>query len=160
MKVRPTILLDIGVLYAFVDNDDERNLDSKAIMLHTLRGIFGSPIIIDYVVVETFLLLKARKLSSRIGVLEEFLQLNRFKIVFVSEDIYNNAMKFAIDKKNQDFLSLTDSSEIVVSRELDYHSIATFDIVLRNFFEVGVGKGYFDQLDEKEKQALLKRYRK
>jgi predicted nucleic acid-binding protein len=125
-------------------------------MLRILREDFGSPIIVDYVILETLLLLNVRKLSYLIESLYDFLRSNKFKIFFVTEEVFNDAMKLTIEKRQRNFLSLTDSSEIVVSGKLDSHVIATFDGLLGNFFERQIGEGCFDQLDEKEKHVLLK----
>ena len=125
--------------------------------MHILRGDFGSPIIVDYVVLETLLLLGARKLSHMGSPLLEFLRTNQFRIIFVTQEIFNDAIKLAVKKSNQEVLSLTDSSEIVVSRELfDSGAVATFDGPLGNFFEKNVGKGYFKQLSKEEKNSLMK----
>ena len=73
-------------------------------MLRILRGDFGSPIIVDYVILETLLLLRARKLSDVIGSLYEFLRTNKFRIFFVTEEIFNDAMK-TYDRKEKAGLS-------------------------------------------------------
>jgi predicted nucleic acid-binding protein len=154
-ETNPTIIVDTGVLYAFADRDDERHLDAKAILLRILRGDFGSPIVVDYVVLETQLLLSSRKLSHVMQELMEFLRSNSFRMLFVTEEIFNAAIDLIVEKK-QDSISLADSSEIVLSRMLHFNAIATFDSVLSSFFDKKVGKGFYDQLEEKEKSALLK----
>ncbi|MDH2901854.1 MAG: PIN domain-containing protein [archaeon] len=153
------MLLDTGVLYALVDTSDNRNLDSKAIMLRVLKGKFGSPNVLDYVILETTTLLLQRRIHEGIKSLHDFLTQNKFRILFVTEDILSESMKLTI-QSSTDFLSLADSSQIVLSRSLGIDTIATFDNVLGNFFESKIGKGYFDLLEKGEKRILMKIRRK
>ena len=124
-------------------------------MLRVLKGKFGTPIVTDYVILETSSLLAQRGIRRAIRPLSDFLTENKFRILFVTEDVYLEAMKLT-NKDTGDFLSLTDSSQIVLSRFLGVDTMATFDGVLANFFQTSVGKGDFNRLDEKEKRLLLK----
>ncbi|MHB2037189.1 MAG: type II toxin-antitoxin system VapC family toxin [Nitrososphaerales archaeon] len=148
--------MDTGVLYAFADKNDEHNLDAKAIMLKCLEGDFGAPVVIDYCVLETLALLQQRRISAVIEELLEFLRENRFTFFFVTEQIFQDATNLMIEK-SKDSLSLTDCSQVVVSKEMNIKAIATFDGGLANFFETSVGKGSFDQLEEREKQLLSRK---
>jgi predicted nucleic acid-binding protein len=141
------------VLYALFDKSDGRNSDASAIMLRILKGGFGSPIIIDYVILETVTLLNQRKINSQVQPLMQFLRENRFTIFFVTEKIFSEAIEMTI-KSEADFLNVSDSSQIVVSKALGVPAIATFDSVLGKFFETCIGKGYYKLLDEKEKRTL------
>lgn len=151
----PTILIDTGVLYAFADKNDEHNLDAKATMLRVLTGGLGSPIVIDYVMLEVITLLNQRRLSTTIRPLVEFLKENRFEMFFIPEQIFSEALELTIKSEQQKrFLSLTDSSQIVASKILQVQTIATFDSTLASFFQACIGKNYFDQLSEKERNSL------
>ncbi len=123
-------------------------------MYRCLKGDFGVPIIVDYCVLETLTLLQQRSLSSVISALLEFIRENRLRIHFVSEQIFTDVTKLTIEKM-KDNLSLTDCAQIVVSRELNVETIATFDAGLANFFKTSFGDGYFELLQEKEKRLLL-----
>ena len=140
-------------MYALFDKSDGRNSDARAIMLRILKGGFGSPVIIDYVVLETVTLLNQRKIHSAIHSLMQFLRENKFVIFFITEQVFNEAIEMTT-KSETDFLNLSDSSQIVVSKTLGIRTIATFDRVLGNFFETRVGKGYYRLLDEKERRTL------
>ncbi len=156
MKTHPfSILIDSGVLYALLDKSDNRNPDARAIVLRVLKGKFGSPNVTDYVLLETSSLLAQRGIRRAIKSLNDFLAENKFRILFVTEDVYLEAMKLTNQDKG-DFLSLADSSQIVLSKSLGIDTVATFDSVLANFFQTSVGKGYFDRREEKEKRLLLK----
>ncbi len=150
------ILVDTGVLYAFADKKDELNLDAKAIMFSIVRGDFGSPIIVDYVIVETLLLLKARGIYEVARPLSEFLRINRFKIFFVTQKIFDESVELATKKGGEDDLSLTDSVEVIVSKNFESRTIATFDHTLSNFFQATIGMGFFEHLPESEQRALRK----
>jgi predicted nucleic acid-binding protein len=124
-------------------------------MLRCLEGDFGTPIIIDYVILETLTLLQQRGITGIIQKLLQFIRENRFIIFFVREESFDEAIELMLEK-SEDSLSLSDCSQVVVSKNLPIGTIATFDGGLRNFFKTSVGQGYFDRLDEKEKRLLLK----
>ena len=129
-------------------------MDAKAVMLHILKGEFGSPNVTDYVILETTLLLQQRNIPRGIKTLCDFLEENKIRILYITEDTFSEAMKMTIDKTS-DGLSLTDSIQVILSKLLNIDTIATFDGVLGRFFKLGVGKNYFETLDEKEKILLL-----
>ena len=122
-------------------------------MLRILKGGFGSPVVIDYVLLETVTLLNQRKIHSAIQPLMQFLRENKFTIFFITEQVFSKAVEITI-KNETDFLNLSDSSQIVVSKTLGVRAIATFDSVLGNFFETCIGKGYSKLLNEKERRTL------
>ncbi len=150
-----TILLDTGVLYALGDRKDAHNLDAKAIMLRCLKGDFGSPFVVDYVMLETLTLFQQRGISSVIDEMLKFIRLNKIAILFMNEVNFNEATKLMLEE-TKEILSLADSSQIVVSKEMRIGTIATFDQTLANFFDKSIGKGYYELLNEKEKGHLLK----
>ena len=152
----PSILVDTGVLYAFSDKKDELNLDAKAIMFSIVKGDFGSPIIVDYVIVETLLLLKARGINEVARPLMEFLRTNRFKVFFATQKIFDDSVELATKKGGEDDLSLTDSVEVTVSKNFESKTIATFDHTLSNFFQETIGEGFFERLPDREQRALRK----
>lgn len=125
-------------------------------MLRCLKGDFGTPIVIDYCIVETMTLLQQRRIPRAIEALMEFLRSNKFTFFFIAEKNFNSAIDLAIEKK-KDSLSVTDCSQVVVSKELNIGSIATFDSKLGSFFEKTAGKGYFDALDDTEKRLLMRK---
>lgn len=144
------------MLYAFADKSDEHNTDARAIMFRCLKGDFGAPIIVDYCILETLTLLQQRGLSSVVETLLAFIRENKLRIYFVSEQVFNEATRLMIEKI-KDRLSLTDCSQVAVSKELNVESIATFDAGLANFFKTCVGVGCFDLLEDKEKHLLQRR---
>lgn len=125
-------------------------------MLRCLKGDFGSPFMVDYVILETLTLFQQRRISSVIEDLLKFIRLNKIAILFVSELSFNEATKLMVEK-TKETLSLADCSQIVISKEMHIDTIATFDRTLANFFGKSIGKGYYDQLNEKEKSFLLKK---
>lgn len=122
-------------------------------MLRVLKGEFSSPSVLDYVVLETSSLLFQRRINGGVKSLNDFMTQNKFKILFVTQDIFSEAMKLTL-QNTSDFLTLADSSQIVFSRALDIDTVATFDSVLGNFFQACIGKGCFDSLENSEKRLL------
>ncbi|MGI0081461.1 MAG: type II toxin-antitoxin system VapC family toxin [Nitrososphaerales archaeon] len=149
--------MDTGVLYALFDKSDSLNQDSRAIMLVILKGNFGSPFVLDYAILEVITLFSRRRITRAIRPLLQFLDENKFRISFVTEEIFREAIKITtVHERPEHFLNLTDSSEIVTARNLGIKTIATFDTVLGSFFADHMGEGYFQRLDEKERQLLSK----
>jgi len=122
-------------------------------MFRVLKGGFGSPSVIDHVILETSSLLFQRRIPNAVRSLNDFVTENKFRILFVTEDIFSEAMKLTL-QNTSDFLTLADSSQIVFGRDLGVDTIATFDSTLGNFFEKRIGKGCFESLDKKEKRML------
>ncbi len=151
------IIIDTGVLYALFDRKDSRHSDSLAIGLRMALGEFGSPVVSDYVISETITLFYQRKIPRSVRELVAFLDESKFKISFATEEIFRDAIKLcARQEQDRHFLSLADSAQIIISRNLTINTIATFDSVLASFFEGCVGEDYALTLDSKEIGMLKK----
>lgn len=151
-----SILIDTGVIYALLDKSDNHNLDAKAVMLRILKGNYGSPFVTDYVLLESFSLLGQRGIKEAVKSLQNFLTENKFRTLFVTEEIFSKSMELTL-QNTSDFLSLADSSQIILSISLSIDAIATFDSVLGNFFKISVGKGYFSLLEKNERELLVRK---
>ena len=65
------VIIDTGVLFAFYNNKDENHERAKNIISSILDGIYGPPIILDYVFDELMSLIQYRTkrndLASQVG---------------------------------------------------------------------------------------------
>jgi len=147
------ILIDTGVFYALLDKGDVNYLDAVAVMTHTLEGKFGRAYTIDYVILETTLLLKSRLGVEAVEAMIDFLNRSGILILIVDEPIFRKALKLLIEMPKR--LSLCDAAIIVIIEELDIRTLASFN--LRSFSGLVaniIGKGYYASLSDKEKERI------
>ena len=147
------ILIDTGVFYALLDKGDVNYLDAVAVMTHTLEGKFGRAYTIDYVILETTLLLKSRLGIEAVEAMIDFLNRSGILILIVDEPIFRKALKLLIEMPKR--LSLCDAASIVIIEELDIRTLASFN--LRSFSGLVaniIGKGYYASLSDKEKERI------
>ncbi len=147
------ILIDTGVFYALLDKGDVNYLDAVAVMTHTLEGKFGRAYTIDYVILETTLLLKSRLGVEAVEAMIDFLNRSGILILVVDEPIFRKALKLLIEMPKR--LSLCDAAIIVIIEELDIRTLASFN--LRSFSGLVaniIGKGYYASLSDKEKERI------
>ncbi len=142
-----SILIDTSIFYALFDPSDRFHRDSTAIVYHILKGKYGRPYTIDYVLVETTLLMNSRGLMHKIPLFIEFLYKEGIKIININSRILNKALKiFLADPK----ISLTDSAEVVVAEKMGIRYIASFDKFFSKFGLIVLGKHYINTLSEAE----------
>lgn len=61
-----TVLLDTGVLFAFLNRDDERHPEARRLLGALAKGTWGSSFVSEYVVDELFTLIRARTRSRKL----------------------------------------------------------------------------------------------
>jgi len=147
------ILIDTGVFYALLDKGDMNHLDAVAIMAHTLEGRFGKAYTTDYVVLETTLLLKSRLGAEAVKAVIDFLNKSGISILVIDELIFKKALELLIEMPER--LSLCDAVSIVLIKELNIRTLASFD--LRSFSGLVaniIGKGYYASLSDEEKKRV------
>lgn len=120
------VFIDTSGFYALlVSNDDyhmtARNFINNAreqkILLHTT----------DYILDETYTLLKARKVSSQIQVLMELLSKSKaIKINWIDQEIFDLGSKFFLKHEDQDY-SFTDCLSFVMMKKLGIKLVLTKD---------------------------------
>lgn len=66
-----TVLLDTGVVFAFLNADDERHATAVELVSRIARREFGQPFVTDHVIDELFVLVRVR---TRSAALEESLR--------------------------------------------------------------------------------------
>ena len=147
------ILIDTGVFYALLDKGDVNHLDAVAVMAHTLEGKFGKAYTTDYVILETTLLLRSRLGAEAVKAMMDFLNRSGISILVVDEPIFRKAVGLLIEMPER--LSLCDAASVVLTRELNIRTLASFD--LRSFSGLVahiVGKGYYVSLSDEEREKV------
>ncbi len=147
------ILIDTSIYYALLDPDDEYHLDAVAVIYHILKGRYGRPYTIDYVLVETTLLLKARRLSHKISLFIEFIQKQQIKIICVDDSLLNESLETLVKNPRA---SLTDIAQSIIARKLGIKYIASLDDWFSRQGLVVLGKNYTSTLSREELSELRK----
>lgn len=149
------IIIDTSIYYALLDPDDTYHFDAVSLIYHILKGRYGRPYTIDYVIVETTLLLKARKLTYKVPLFIELLQKENIKIICVEENNYNKAVNMLTRKPE---VSLTDITQVIIARKLKIKYIASLDEWFKQKELMVLGKNYADILSRKELAQIKKLY--
>ncbi len=131
-----SVLLDTGLIFAFLNEDDADHARAVELMLRVVRKEFGAPFVTDTVVVELFTLIRARTGSAA---LEEsarrFLPLPTPALkglTSVSLGVGLLEPAWEVFRKYRDQgISFTDAGLIVTMRELGLERLATLDARLR-----------------------------
>lgn len=127
-----TVLLDTGVVFAFLNADDERHATAVELVSRIARREFGQPFVTDHVIDELFVLVRVR---TRSAALEESLRrflplpspaLRDLKALSLGTSVLEPTWEVFRRYRDQ-HLSFTDASLIVSLRELRIDRLATFD---------------------------------
>ncbi len=151
------ILIDTSIFYALLDPDDEYHLDAVAIVYHILKGRYGRPYTIDYVLVETTLLLKARRLSYKIPLFIEFIEKEHIKTICIDDNILNESLETLAKNPTA---SLTDIAQLIIARKLGIKYIASLDNWFSRQGLLVLGKNYMSTLSREELSQIRKIPRK
>lgn len=122
------ILLDTGILAAYVNNKDENHERAVIVLEEILNKKYGTPIITDYILDEVVTLLnirtKRKELAIKIGtkIIEEKLG-KYFKIPAEVVEKTWLTYKILVEKG----LSFTDCSIIEFGKFINCETVATFD---------------------------------
>ncbi len=127
-----TVLLDTGVMFAFLHADDTRHEDSLELVARIARREFGKPFVSDHVIDELFMLARARTRSADLEAsLRRFLPLptpGLRGLTAVSLGVAVLEPAWEEYRRYQDQgLSFTDASLIVTLREMKIDYLATYD---------------------------------
>lgn len=127
-----SVLLDTGVVFAFLNVDDELHRPAVEIVSRVGRREFGQPFVTDHVIDELFTLVRAR---TRSVALEESLRdflplpipaLRGLTAVSLGTALLGPCWEMFRRHRDQR-LSFTDASLMVALRELKLDRLATFD---------------------------------
>ena len=149
------IFLDTGVLYALHDTADVHHLDASAIVLHALRGKWGSPYLSSYVTVETTLMLKSRLGWAAARAFPNPVKEMGLKELVVDEETHGRALAMFAEGRRE--LGLTDATSVLFMDALGIGAFATFD--RRRFGRLAqdvVGEGYSKSLSDEERDEVAR----
>lgn len=127
-----SVLLDTGVIYAYLNKQDPRHDDALEVLRRIASGEMGSPVVSDHVVDELFTLIRRRRQSAEVEqAARRFLPLDgpsrlRLRIVMVGPSGLVPAAK--LYRRHHDRrLSFTDATHLVLMQRLSMDRLATFD---------------------------------
>lgn len=127
-----TVLLDTGVVFAFLHANDARHVEAVELISRTAKREFGQAFITDHVVDELFVLARARTRSPALeDALRRFLPMPKPALRDLAAVSLGAAFLLPTWEVFRQFrdegLSFTDASLIVTLRELKLDCLATFD---------------------------------
>lgn len=127
-----SVLLDTGVLFAFLNKDDARHGEAIELLRRVATGSLGAPFTSDYVVDELFTLIRARTKSRRLEEAARSLLplpepgLRGLEILPVARDRLVSVWE-AFARHRDRGISFTDASSLVVMAAFGVDFLATFD---------------------------------
>lgn len=128
------ILVDTGAWYALSDPRDENAVPASAVWARVRAGEYGRAVVTDYVLDETYTLLRMRLgIDAVRGFRERLARSGHLRVVRVSERDFEEALEMMIAHGDQRW-SLTDCTSFVLMRQLVILSAFSFD---RNFRQAG-----------------------
>jgi predicted nucleic acid-binding protein len=127
-----TVLLDTGVVFAFLHANDDRHSEAVDLISRTAQKEFGQPFVTDHVIEELFILARARTRSAALEEsLRRFLPMPNPALRGLAAISLGTAFllpTWEVFRQYRDQgLSFTDASLIVALRELKLDTLATFD---------------------------------
>lgn len=130
-----SVLLDTGVIFSFLNRDDERHTAARRLMAGLATGKWGTAFVSEYVVDELFTLIRSRTKNQALeAAAKRLLPLPRaalegLRILPVGPERLMET--FAVFERHRDQgLSFTDSSLLVLLDAFGLDRLATFDVRL------------------------------
>jgi predicted nucleic acid-binding protein len=128
------ILVDTGAWYALTDPQDRHHGHAAATLGRLTKGEHGRMVTSDYILDETYTLLRMRLGIEPVKRLHGLLgQSSSLQVVRVSDNGFERSVDLMIAHEDKRW-SLTDCTSFVLMRELEIGVAFTFD---RNFAEAG-----------------------
>jgi uncharacterized protein len=128
------ILVDTGAWYALTDPQERHHGHALALFARLTKGVHGRMVTSDYILDETYTLLRMRLGIEPVRRLRSLLaQSSSLQVVRVSDAEFERAVDLMVDHEDKRW-SLTDCTSFVLMRELEIRDAFTFD---HNFAEAG-----------------------
>jgi uncharacterized protein len=128
------ILVDSSAWYALADDRERHHRGAVAVFARVTRGEFGRILTTDYVLDETYTLIRMRLGIGPVRALRDLLTgSSNLQMVRVSESDFDHAIELMLAHADKHW-SLTDCTSFVLMRELEIGHAFTFD---HNFLEAG-----------------------
>jgi uncharacterized protein len=128
------ILVDTGAWYALTDPQERHHARAVALFGRLTKGEFGRMVTTDYVLDETYTLLRMRLGMGPVKRLRDLLaSSSSLQVIRVSDHDFELALDLMVAHEDKRW-SFTDCSSFVLMRELEVANAFTFD---RHFAEAG-----------------------
>jgi uncharacterized protein len=128
------ILIDTGAWYALTDARERHHGHAVALYGRLTKGEHGRMVTTDYILDETYTLLRMRLGIEPVKRLRALLrQSSSVQVVRVSDNDFERSVDFMIAHEDKRW-SLTDCTSFILMQELEVVDAFTFD---RNFTEAG-----------------------
>jgi predicted nucleic acid-binding protein len=135
------IIIDTNVFYSFYNSSDRDHEIAREIFTKILDGLYGKPILLDYVFDELITLIQTRrnnKSATQIGSIimndtEDVLELMQ-----LSYPIFQSAWALFQNQKGRKFLSFTDCAIIECARTFKINNIASFESLFKSFSDIEI----------------------
>jgi predicted nucleic acid-binding protein len=128
------MLVDSGAWYALADSRERHHDGAVRLLARVTEGEFGRILTTDYVLDETYTLLRMRLGIGPVRALRDLLTgSSNVQMVRVSERDFDHAVELMLSHADKRW-SLTDCTSFVLMRELEIDRAFTFD---HNFSEAG-----------------------
>jgi len=128
------ILVDTGAWYALADGRERHHARAAGLFARLTQGEFGRILSTDYVLDETYTLVRMRLGIRAVRALRDLLNRSTsMQVVRVSDRDFEQAVELMLAHDDKRW-SLTDCTSFVLMRELEVANAFTFD---RNFTEAG-----------------------
>ncbi len=132
------IIIDTGVIFSFYNKNEKNHVRSRIIIRDILKGIYGQPLLLDYVFDELMSLIQYRTkrndLATKVG--NAILKHKVYYLTQITPNAFDKAWQLFSDQKERKLLSFTDTILIAMARELGINRIASFDTLLKSFQDI------------------------
>ncbi len=118
------ILIDANILYAYTNVRDAHHQESITLMKKIIGGLYGIPIITDYLFDEIVSVVSRKNDREKAKMLGEYLLTSQFRFVQINKELFKNSWNIFTSREH---FSFTDCTNIAVLQTFKIEHIATFD---------------------------------
>ncbi|MBI4139910.1 type II toxin-antitoxin system VapC family toxin [Candidatus Woesearchaeota archaeon] len=118
------ILIDANVLYAYTNAKDAHYKESIDLMKKIIGGLYGIPIITDYLFDEIVSVVSRKNTRGKAKILGEYLLTSQFRFVRINTELFKQSWNIFTTHER---FSFTDCTNIAVLQTFKIEYIATFD---------------------------------
>lgn len=119
-----TVLIDANVLYAYTNTKDVHYQESVVLMKKIIGGLYGVPIITDYLFDEIVSVVSRKNTREKAKLMGEYLLSSQFRLIAINSELFKRSWKLFISHNE---FSFTDCTNIAVLQTFKIDNIATFD---------------------------------
>jgi predicted nucleic acid-binding protein len=128
------ILVDSGAWYALSDNQERHHIAAVALFGRLMKGEFGGILTSDFILDETYTLLRMRLGLSAVRALRDLqAKSSSLQVLRVSDHDFGRALDLMLAHEDKRW-SFTDCTSFTLMKDLELVNAFTFD---RNFVEAG-----------------------